>query len=170
MNDYYTTSADFLANCDNFYYCFFNSAKYNKYGISWTSTYIVIYYIAISMPKSKLYAWKCSCGTNMKWLGKLKGGGGSSSIFWKTRYWDNNWPKKYTQWATFLAGFWAPRPNCADWKSKKYPSTGPDTLHPIFGKKSTTGTFWNFGQKTTTHTKCSRFSHPNRLFIYILKL
>ena len=27
------------------------------------------------MPKSKLYAWKCSCGTNMKWLGKLKGGG-----------------------------------------------------------------------------------------------
>ena len=28
------------------------------------------------MPKSKLYAWKCSCGTNMKWLGKLKGGGG----------------------------------------------------------------------------------------------
>ena len=32
------------------------------------------------MPKSELYAWKCSCGTNMKWLGKLKGGGGGFEL------------------------------------------------------------------------------------------
>ena len=39
--------------------------------------------------------------------------GGSSQIFWKTRFWDNGWPKKYTQWAKLLAGFGVPRPNGA---------------------------------------------------------
>ena len=30
--------------------------------------------------------------------------------FWKTRFRDNGWPKRYTQWANFLVGFVAQKP------------------------------------------------------------
>ena len=37
-------------------------------------------------------------------------GGGSPLKFWKTRFRDNGWPKRYTQWANFLVGFVAQKP------------------------------------------------------------
>ena len=54
---------------------------------------------------------------HLKNSGKIKllikgggGGGGSPLKFWKTRFRDNGWPKRYTQWAKFLVGFVAQKP------------------------------------------------------------
>ena len=38
------------------------------------------------------------------------GGGGSPLKFWNTRFRDNGWTKRYTQWANFLVGFVAQKP------------------------------------------------------------